>query len=173
MGRLITDVGIYDNMLWNLHEGEMMAGKETEKKVIPIKVGWFHIPTSPEDKPYLIGSRCEHCGFISFPKTTICRSCMRDDTMREVHIGRKGKLDTFTISMQGPPGFATPYIQAFVTLEEGIRVFTIIEGCEPEPDAMELGQELELVIGKIKTDEHGNDVIGWKFRPVNSKQKSG
>jgi uncharacterized OB-fold protein len=150
-----------------------MFENKIEKRVIPIKEGWFHIPESATDKPYLIGSRCEKCGYIAFPKATICRSCMRDDTMREVHIGRKGKLDTFTISMQGPPGFAAPYIQAFVTLEEGIRIFTHIEGCKPEPDALKIGQELELVIGKIKTDAQGNDVIGWKFKPVNTKQKDG
>ena len=144
-----------------------MTGNKTDKKAIPIKEGWFHVPESPEDKPYLVGSKCSHCGYIAFPKTVICRSCMHDNTMQEVHIGRKGKLDTFTVSMQGPPGFEAPYIQAFVTLEEGIRIFTHIEGCEMKPDALKIGQELELVIGKIKTDPQGNDVIGWKFRPVN------
>ena len=36
----------------------------------------------------------------------------------------------------------------------------------PEPEALKLGQEVELVVGKIKEDEKGNDIIGWKFRPV-------
>ncbi len=140
------------------------------KKVIPIKEGWFHIPESADDQPYLIGSKCENCGFTTFPKAAACLSCMRDDTMREIHLGPKGKLDTFTIAMQGPPGFTTPYIQAFVTLPEGVRVFTMIEGCKPEYDALQIGQGMELVIGKIKEDEHGNDIIGWKFKPVVNQQ---
>jgi len=146
-----------------------MTENEKKAQTVPIKEGWFHIPTSKDDVPYLIGSRCSRCGYIAFPKATICRSCMGEDTMQEVHIGRKGKLDTFTPSMQGPPGFDAPYIQAFVTLEKGVRIFTHIEGCEPTPDALKIGQELELVVGKIKTDEHGNDVIGWKFRPVKNR----
>ena len=148
-----------------------MSPENEENKPIPIKEGWFHIPSSPEDQPYLVGSKCERCGYISFPKATICRSCMGENTLREIHIGRKGKLDTFTISMQGPPGFTAPYIQAFVTLEEGVRIFTHIEGCELKSDALKIEQELELVIGKIKTDPQGHDVIGWKFRPVTKKRE--
>ena len=89
--------------------------------------------------------------------------------MHEIRLSPRGKLDTFTIAMQGPPGFATPYIQAFVTLTEGVRVFSMIEGCQSEQDALHLGQEVELVIGKIKEDEHGNDIIGWKFKPVDNR----
>jgi uncharacterized OB-fold protein len=115
----------------------MVSRKEIQNTVIPIKEGWFHIPESDDDQPYLIGSKCENCGFTTFPK-----------------------------AMQGPPGFTTPYIQAFVNLDEGVRIFTLIEGCKPEDDALQLGQEMELVIGKIKEDEQGNDIIGWKFKPV-------
>jgi uncharacterized OB-fold protein len=137
-----------------------------EKKVVPIKEGWFHAPESYEDKPYLIGSRCDSCGYITFPKAHVCQSCMKDNTMQEIRLGPGASLDTFTVAMQGPPGFTTPYIQAFVNLDEGVRIFTMIEGCKPEPDALKIGQRLELVIGKIKEDEQGNDVIGWKFKPV-------
>jgi uncharacterized protein len=139
-----------------------------EKKIIPIKQGWFHIPESPDEQPYLIGSKCGNCGFTTFPKVSICHSCMRDDTMKEIHLGPGGKVDTFTVAMQGPPGFSTPYIQAFVTLDEGVRIFTMLEGFKPEPDAIKIGQKVNLVIGKIKVDEQGNDVIGWKFAPADS-----
>jgi uncharacterized protein len=139
-----------------------------DKKVNYIKEGWFHQANSAGEQPYLIGSRCEHCGFTVFPKTSVCPSCMKDDAMHEIQLGSRGKLDSFTVAMQGPPGFDTTYIQAFVTLPDGIRIFTTVEGCKPEPDALKLGQEMELVIGKIKVDEKGNDVTGWKFRPVSN-----
>ncbi|MFH1382238.1 MAG: OB-fold domain-containing protein [Chloroflexota bacterium] len=139
---------------------------KTEKRVTLIKEGWFHIPESANDRPYLIGSKCEECGLTTFPKAAICPNCMKDDTMSEIHLSTRGKLESFTVSMQGPPGFTTPYIQAFVVLPEKVRLFTLIEGCQPEPDALQIGQEMELVIGKIKFDEHGNDIIGWKFKPV-------
>ena len=77
----------------------MVFGEGKGKKAIPIKEGWFHIAETDDDQPYLIGSRCENCGFTTFPKAAACLSCMRDDTMREIHLGPKGKLDTFTVAM--------------------------------------------------------------------------
>ena len=41
----------------------------TEKKQIPVQEGLFYQPQSPEEKPYLIGSKCTICGYISFPQT--------------------------------------------------------------------------------------------------------
>jgi hypothetical protein len=44
-------------------------------------------------------------------------------------------------------------------------VFTLITGCEARDDALEIGQEMELIIDKIKKDRQGNNLVGWKFRP--------
>lgn len=86
--------------------------------------------------------------------------------MREVPLSRKGKIDSFTVARQGTPGFLAPYIQAYVLLPEKVKIFTLIEGPEPEDDALTIGQEVELVLAKIREDEYGNGIIGWKFRPV-------
>ena len=133
---------------------------------LPIKKGLFHVPESPGDKPYLIGSRCRVCGYTSFPKKEVCVSCRRDDTMEKTRLGPYGNLLTFTLMQVGPPDFPPPYMVGYVKLKEGAVVFTQITGCELKDDALERQEEMELVIEKIKDDGQGNNLIGWKFKPI-------
>ena len=140
--------------------------QETEKKRLPILPGLIHEATSPDDKSYLIGSRCRNCGRSFFPRRSVCRVCLRDDTMEDTALSTRGKIDTFAVVHVAPLGFKAPYIQAFVHLPEGPRVFALITGVEPGEDALKDGQEVEMVVEKITEDENGNDLIGYKFRPV-------
>jgi uncharacterized OB-fold protein len=133
---------------------------------LPLKEGLFHQPESGQEKPYLIGSRCSVCGYTSFPKKEVCLKCLRDDTMEEARFGPYAILDSFAIMQVAPPGFFPPYIQGYVKLNDGPKVFTLITGCEPKDDALQLGEPMELVIDKIKEDENGHEIIGWKFKPV-------
>jgi uncharacterized OB-fold protein len=140
--------------------------QETQKKRFPILPGIIHEATSADDKSYLIGSKCSTCGRTFFPKQSVCRICMREDTMQETALSTRGKIDTFTVVHVAPIGFKAPYIQAFVDLPEGPRIFSLITGCEPSENALKTGTEVELVIDKITEDEKGNDLVGYKFRPV-------
>ncbi len=138
---------------------------------IPLKEGLFHVPGSSGEKPYLIGSRCRVCGYICFPAKSVCVRCRRDDTMEEIKLGPYGNLETFTVMRVGTPDFAAPYIMGYVRTKEGAPVFSLITGCEIKDDALEIGTEMELVIEKIRTDSRGNNLLGWKFRPVAEKTK--
>jgi uncharacterized OB-fold protein len=91
---------------------------------------------------------------------------MSEDTMREMALSTRGRIDTFTVVHVAPRGFKAPYIQAFVDLPEGPRIFSLITGCEPSEEVLKTGTEVELVIEKITEDEEGNDLIGYKFRPI-------
>ncbi len=86
--------------------------------------------------------------------------------MEEVPLSRRGTIDTFTVVHVAPTGFKAPYIQAYVDLPEGPRIFSLITGCDPLGTDLRDGAEVELVIEKIREDEKGNDLIGYKFRPV-------
>jgi len=86
--------------------------------------------------------------------------------MQEIALSSRGEIDTFTVVHVAPVGFKAPYIQAYVDLPEGPRVFSLITGCEPSESALKTGTEVELVIDKITEDEKGNDLIGYKFRPI-------
>lgn len=139
---------------------------ETPEKRLPLLPGIIHEATSPGDKSYLIGSKCSTCGRTFFPKQSVCWVCMSEDTMREMALSTRGRIDTFTVVHVAPRGFKAPYIQAFVDLPEGPRIFSLITGCEPSEEVLKTGTEVELVIEKITEDEEGNDLIGYKFRPI-------
>ena len=141
-------------------------GQETEKKRLPILPGILHEAASPDERSHLIGSKCTACGRTFFPRQFVCRVCMEKDTMEETALSTRGRIDTFSVVHVAPLGFKAPYIQAFVDLPEGPRVFSVITGCDPSEDALETGTEVELVIDKITEDERGNDLIGYRFRPV-------
>jgi uncharacterized OB-fold protein len=140
----------------------------SNKRQIPIREGLFYQPSSSNEQPYLIGNKCKLCGYVSFPQRAVCPMCLKQGTMEETAIGRRGKINSFTVSRVAAPGFAAPYIQAYVDLAEGPRIFSLITGCEPSEQAVEIGTAVELVIEKICEDEHGNDLMGYKFRPIKS-----
>ena len=131
--------------------------------------GFFHVPETPDDQPYLIGSKCRECGYACFPKKRVCVRCLRDDTMEQIRMGRKAVLDAFALMRVGPPDMEVPYMIGYVRTVEGALIFTPITGCETEDDALTIGEEMELVIDRIKQDGHGNSLIGWSYRPVRRK----
>jgi len=133
---------------------------------LPIKEGLFHVGQLPDEKPYLIGGKCNVCGYTCFPKKLVCIRCRRDDTMSETKLGPYGILETFAVMQVGPPDFPPPYIMGYVRTMEGALVFTLITGCEAQDNALEIGQKMELLVEKIKEDRQGNNLVGWKFRPL-------
>ncbi|MBI4594909.1 MAG: Zn-ribbon domain-containing OB-fold protein [Candidatus Tectomicrobia bacterium] len=137
-----------------------------EKKQILVGEGLFHMPSSPQEKPYLIGSKCKNCGFTSFPRKIICPACVSENTMEEVALSRIGKIDTFTVAYVALPGYPSPYLQAYVDLPEGPRILSFITGCEPKADSLKIGMNVEMVIDTLYKDEAGNDVLGFKFKPL-------
>lgn len=128
------------------------------------------MPGLKKEKPYLIGSKCRSCGYVCFPKKQVCVKCVKDDCMQETRFGPYAVLDSYAVIHVAPTGFSAPYILGYVVLENGPKIFTLINGCEPEDNALELGQKMELVIEKIKADERGNNLIGWKFKPLKEKK---
>jgi uncharacterized OB-fold protein len=136
---------------------------ESKKRQVPVIEGLFYLPASPSEKPYLIGSKCNLCGHISFPKRVVCPICVKGDTMQEVPLSRYGKVKSFSISRISQPGFPAPYVQSFVQLDEGPEIFSIITGVDPDKDALQIGTQVELVIEKISEDEKGNHILVYKF----------
>jgi uncharacterized OB-fold protein len=139
---------------------------ENAKKQIPIEKGLFHVPSSAGDKPYLIGSKCSTCGNVTWPKREVCPRCVKRGTMSEYHICCRGKLNTFSIVNAALPGFKAPSIQAYVDLDDGPRIWSLITGIDPDPALLKIGMELELVVAKLREDPEGNEIMSYQFRPV-------
>jgi uncharacterized OB-fold protein len=90
--------------------------------------------------------------------------------MEEVSLGSKGQVDTFSVLHVDAPGFKAPYVVAYVVIS-GVKVFSLITGCDPSEESLEIGNEVELVVEKIREDEHGNEIRGYKFRPIHGSGK--
>ena len=55
-------------------------------------------------------------------------------------------------------------------LDEGPEIFSIITGIDPDKDILQVGTQVELVIERIGGDEKGNDMMVYKFAPVEGRE---
>lgn len=140
----------------------MLGSKYSEKGKFFIEEDWFK--ELPEGW-VLFGNRCESCGKTFFPKKVVCPNCF-DGELKEVPLSKMGKLHCYALSAMGPPKMEKPYVISFVDLPEGIKLFSVLTDCEPWEEVLKTGMEMEMVIGKIKEDEYGNEIISYKFRPI-------
>jgi uncharacterized OB-fold protein len=117
----------------------------------------------------LLGAKCAACGTAVFPKMPVCPSCLRNQTMREIEMGRSGRLYSHTVARVAPKGFKAPFFQAFVDLAEGPRIFTLIGAqCRVEPGVLEDGMEMRLVIEPLADTPENRDVLTYKYVPAHA-----
>jgi uncharacterized OB-fold protein len=145
-----------------------MSGAEDEpkiKRMVPLREGIFRLPDSPDGKPILLGSRCPKCAACYFPKRQICIACGQNG-LDEAELSTRGKIWTFTIARQTPPGswIEAPYAIAVVELPEKVAIRTVLTGVDL--DAVKVGMDVEITLVKMKEDQEGNDIVSYKFRPV-------
>jgi scaffold protein (connect acetoacetyl-CoA thiolase and HMG-CoA synthase) len=122
---------------------------------------WRHIP----QRYNLIGSKCQHCGKVFFPKRVLCPECRRKGKLEDIKLSGEGKIHTYSVIHTPTEEFKliAPYVVAIVELEEGAKITTQIVDCNP--DDVKIGEEVEMVFRKIK--EEGEDGVisyGYKFR---------
>ena len=145
------------------------ADAETaEKKEIPI-LPFLRLGEKAGDDAYLFGSKCTSCGATYLGSRMACSKCCSTDPMEDIRLSDKGELHVFSIVHQSAPGVPTPYVAAIVDLPEGVSVRCNIEGVEPDPKNLKFGMPVEMYTEKVHTDSDGNDIIAFKFRPVNGK----
>ena len=128
--------------------------------------------TWPADEPRLIGSRCGACDIVTFPSQESCPRCASTD-MREHLLARRGRLWAWTTQDFPPP--SPPYAGAtgadfepfgvgYVELPGELKVETRLTTADPA--VLEPGIDMELVIVPFRTDDDGNEVVTFAFRPV-------
>jgi uncharacterized OB-fold protein len=115
----------------------------------------------------LMGTRCETCGFTSFPSRPVC-SCCGGETLKDVPISKTGTLHTYARSVMGPTDMEKPYVLGFIDLPEGIRIYSLITDCDYE--RLKVGMPMEMLIGSVKKDESGNDICSYMFRPTKEEK---
>ena len=136
------------------------------KKQVAVKEGLF---TWPSPDPQLLGSRCVACGEVFFPRRQSCANC-QGEKMEDIKLSKKGKLYSFTTvryapppPWRGPEPFK-PYNAGLIELPEGIRFLAMLTDCDP--NTLKLDMDVELVIEKQFVDAEGNDVMTYKFKPI-------
>jgi uncharacterized OB-fold protein len=139
-----------------------------DKKRLLVGENLFCFPDLEKDngKPRLIGSKCRICGEVVFPQKTLCPNCCSDQ-VEKTYIGPKGTLYSYTVIYKlGPLGYKgpVPYGVAKVEMPEGLRITGYTTECDP--DKFRVGMEMELIVDKLFVDENENEVIGFKFKPV-------
>ena len=141
----------------------MTDQKASAKKRVPIREGLFRMTSEPRERPHLLGSRCKMCGLVSFPPRAVCSRCFSEE-MESIPLNTTGRLYSYTIIGYAPPGLTAPYAIGYVDLPEGVRVFSILAGWNRE--GLKVGMDVELVLDKFRDDKEGNEIITYKFRPV-------
>ena len=136
---------------------------------VPVAEGIF---TFPNDAPQLIGSRCSACGITTFPTQNSCPRCASTD-MTEHLLARRGRLWAWTTQhfpppsppYAGPTGSAfDPFGVGYVELPGELKVETRLTVADP--DVLAPGMEMELVLVPFRTDDDGNEVVTFAFRPI-------
>ena len=135
--------------------------------------GLFELPDGDLDQGYLLGSKCAHCGTVSFPKRKICPGCLADDRIEEIPLSKRGKLFSFSINQMAPEGFKAPYVTGKVDLPEKVRIFAVITGCPPEEDALSIGMDMEMAFEPVYRGTNGEALVGYTFRPAGTDRKNG
>jgi hypothetical protein len=142
----------------------------TAKPRVAALEGWF---TLDEASPQLLGTRCRDCGTYYFPKQSLfCRNPACNGTgFDEVPLSRRGTLWSCTNAGYAPPEpfvAADPYVPfaiAAVELaaERMVVLGQVVAGIGPE--ALRVGQEMELVLETLYTDADSEKLV-WKWKPV-------
>jgi uncharacterized OB-fold protein len=134
---------------------------------VPVAEGVF---TWPGDEPRLIGSRCAACAIVTFPAQGSCPRCASTE-MAEHLLPRRGRLWAWTTQhfpppsppYLGPTGDAfIPYGVGYVELADEVKVETRLT----ETSGLRIGMDMELVLVPFRTNDEGNEVVTFAFRPL-------
>ena len=87
-------------------------------------------------------------------------ACHRATKGSSTHAGSGGKGN------EGVSGLVkqTPGAIGYVELPGEVKVETRLT--ESDPDALAIGMEMELTLVPFRTDDNGNEVVTFAFRPV-------
>jgi uncharacterized OB-fold protein len=105
---------------------------------------------------FLLGGRCEACGFVTLGVRDVCPECWVRGKMTMVPIGRRGNVYTCTVVHQLPHGYEAPFAVGSVDIEDGVRVFAHLE----QGPAVRPGAKVRLTAAPLRRDKDGAELVG-------------
>jgi hypothetical protein len=138
------------------------------KNRVPALEGWFTM----DDEPRLIGRRDPESGSYFFPKdvSVSCAPGFDHVELEDVELSRTGKLWSYTTNHYKPPEPYVlpdpfePYTVAAVELTEERMVVLGQLAPGVDPEGLEVGMQMELVLGTLYEDDE-NEYMVWKWQP--------
>ena len=77
------------------------------------------------------------------------------------------RLFSHTIARFAPKGFKAPYFQAFVDLDEGPRIFTLIGAeCAVEDGVLKDGMDVKIVVEPLADTFENKNILTYKYVPI-------
>ncbi len=131
-----------------------------------VEPGLFNYPVPDGEKPALLASRCSSCGRQFFPRRLLCPHCFDEGTMEQTRLDTKGTIYCSTVvNVPSPVGIKPPYAYGYVNIAASdIRVFSLFTGAPAE--TFRPGQQVELVLEPVAVNKKGQQVVGYKFKPI-------
>jgi len=136
------------------------------REFVPVAAG---LMAGTAEEPELLGSECDDCGTVTFPRQDSCPRCT-SQRVRERRLGRRGTLWTWTTQSFPPksPPYAVPpgedfepYGVGYVELPGEVRVEARLT--ERDPQRLRIGMSMELTL----IPAPGRDgVMTYAFRPA-------
>jgi uncharacterized OB-fold protein len=142
-----------------------MMVEKAEIRRIPIRERLLSEPLSRLEDVRLLGSKCKNCGEVGLGEVSSCQNCAGGD-MEVIPLSRYGKLWTYTVIRNSPPGNfkgKVPMGEGLVELPEGIRVKSPLGG---DVEKLEIGMDLKFTAYSLYKNESGDEVIAFRFDPV-------
>ena len=139
---------------------------------VPIAEGLF---TWPSDDPRLIASACDGLRPRGVPGAAALPRLQPAASVTERLLEPRGSLYTWTT--QSFPPVAPPYVGdtgkdtfepygiGWVQLSDTLMIEARLT--ENDPDKLEFGMPVELVLIPLTVDDEGNEVLSFAFQPTN------
>ncbi|GIU89714.1 MAG: benzoylsuccinyl-CoA thiolase [Acidimicrobiia bacterium] len=139
------------------------------KTRVPAVEGWF---TMDEPEPHLIGARGRQSGSYFWPTTVAVSGNPHapGEEREEVLLSRRGRLWSWTTNHYPPPepyvapDPFVPYTVCAVELEREKMVVLGQLATGADPALLEVGTEMELVLGPLYEDDEHEYVV-WQWAP--------
>jgi uncharacterized OB-fold protein len=139
------------------------------KNRVPAIEGWFTL----EDPPTLLGLHDAESGSYFFPKDVAVSRAPGHATSElvEAPLSRTGRLWSYTTNHYQPPAPYVspdpfePYTVAAVELQKERMVVLGQLAPGVDPASLEVGAEMELVLGTLYEDDD-NEYVVWKWKPA-------
>jgi uncharacterized OB-fold protein len=139
---------------------------------VPIKPGFFTIPTEAGALPRFLASRCNDCGEHFYPRRSTCAraQCLSEDLV-DLELEGRGTLYSYTFVHL--PLFGSTNVEhmqgygvAQIDLPEGPRIQAPLAG---EQRDFRIGQALVAELDTLREHE-GRDVVIVRFRPAAAEE---